>query len=51
MSLLQFSIMLFFLLTMFALPIKMRLRLLCHIKYVGLRRGLMCSAGATAGVF
>ena len=34
MSLLQFSIMQFFLLTMVALPIKMGLRLLWHIKYV-----------------
>jgi hypothetical protein len=34
MSLLQFSIMQFFLLTMVALPIKMSLRLLWHIKYV-----------------
>jgi hypothetical protein len=34
MSLLQFSIMQFFLLTMVALPIKMLLRLLWHIKYV-----------------
>ena len=34
MSLLQFSIMLFLLLTMIALPLKMALRLLWHIKYV-----------------
>src|SRR6266536_3186609 len=34
MSLLQFSIVQFFLLTMVALPLKMLLRLLCHIKYV-----------------
>jgi Cytochrome b(C-terminal)/b6/petD len=34
MSLLQYSIMMFFVLTMFALPIKMLLRLLFHIKYV-----------------
>src|SRR5215472_8950951 len=34
MSLLQFSILQFFLLTMVALPIKMGLRLLWHIKYV-----------------
>jgi hypothetical protein len=34
MSLLQYSIMMFFVLTMFALPIKMLLRLMFHIKYV-----------------
>jgi hypothetical protein len=34
MSLLQFSIVQFFLLTMVALPLKMALRLLWHIKYV-----------------
>ena len=34
MSLLQYSIMMFFVLTMFALPIKMALRLMFHIKYV-----------------
>ncbi len=34
MSLLQYSIMMFFLLTMVALPIKMLLRLTLHIKYV-----------------
>ena len=34
MSFLQYSIMMFFLLTMFGLPIKMLLRLLFHIKYV-----------------
>ena len=34
MSLLQYSIMHFFLLTMVALPLKMALRLLWHIKYV-----------------
>ncbi len=34
MSLLQYSIMMFFLLTMVGLPIKMLLRLLWHIKYV-----------------
>jgi hypothetical protein len=34
MSFLQYSIMFFFVLTMFALPIKMLLRLLFHIKYV-----------------
>jgi hypothetical protein len=34
MSLLQFSIMQFLLLTMVALPLKMALRLLWHIKYV-----------------
>ena len=34
MSFLQYSIMMFFVLTMFALPIKMLLRLLFHIKYV-----------------
>jgi len=34
MSLLQYSIMMTFLLTMLALPIKMMLRLLFHIKYV-----------------
>src|SRR5437870_8544346 len=34
MSLLQYSIMQFFMLTMVALPIKMLLRLLFHIKYV-----------------
>jgi hypothetical protein len=34
MSLLQYSLMMFFVLTMFALPIKMMLRLLFHIKYV-----------------
>src|SRR5256885_2048052 len=34
MSLLQYSIMMTFLLTMFGLPIKMLLRLLFHIKYV-----------------
>ena len=34
MSLLQFSMVQFFLLTMVALPLKMALRLLWHIKYV-----------------
>ena len=34
MSLLQFSLMQFLLLTMVALPLKMGLRLLWHIKYV-----------------
>jgi hypothetical protein len=34
MSLLQYSIMVIFLLTMVALPIKMMIRLLFHIKYV-----------------
>jgi hypothetical protein len=34
MSLLQFSLMQFLLLTMVALPLKMALRLLWHIKYV-----------------
>jgi hypothetical protein len=34
MSLLQFSILQFLLLTMVALPVKMSLRLLWHIKYV-----------------
>jgi len=34
MSLLQYSIMMTFFLTMVALPIKMGLRLLFHIKYV-----------------
>jgi hypothetical protein len=34
MSLLQYSIMMFFLLTMVGLPAKMLLRLLWHIKYV-----------------
>jgi hypothetical protein len=34
MSLLQYSIMQFFMLTMVALPIKMLLRLMFHIKYV-----------------
>jgi hypothetical protein len=34
MSFLQYSIMMFFVLTMFALPIKMLLRLAFHIKYV-----------------
>jgi hypothetical protein len=34
MSLLQYSLMMFFVLTMFALPIKMLLRLMFHIKYV-----------------
>jgi hypothetical protein len=34
MSLLQYSIVLFFLLTMIALPLKMAIRLLWHIKYV-----------------
>jgi hypothetical protein len=34
MSLLQYSIMMVFLLTMVALPIKMLIRLLFHIKYV-----------------
>jgi len=34
MSILQYSIMVFFLLTMFALPIKMLIRLAMHIKYV-----------------
>jgi hypothetical protein len=34
MSLLQYSLMMFFLLTMIALPIKMGIRLLFHIKYV-----------------
>jgi hypothetical protein len=34
MSLLQYSIMMVFLLTMVALPIKMMIRLLFHIKYV-----------------
>ena len=34
MSLLQYSIMMFFLLTMVALPLKMMLRLVLHIKYV-----------------
>ena len=34
MSLLQYSFMVFFLLTMIALPIKMILRLAMHIKYV-----------------
>src|SRR5258708_15026481 len=33
MSLLQYSIMMFFVLTMFALPVKMLLRLLFHVKY------------------
>jgi hypothetical protein len=34
MSLVQYSIMMFFMLTMVALPLKMLLRLLWHIKYV-----------------
>lgn len=34
MSLLQYSIMMFFLLTMLALPIKMLIRLMFNIKYV-----------------
>src|ERR1700723_2979640 len=37
MSLLQYSIMMFFVLTMFALPIKMALRLMFHIKYVWIK--------------
>ena len=34
MSLLQYSIMMIFVLTMVALPVKMLLRLVLHIKYV-----------------
>jgi len=34
MSLLQYSLMMFFLITMMALPIKIAIRLLFHIKYV-----------------
>ena len=34
MSLMQYSILMFFLLTMLALPIKMMIRHLFHIKYV-----------------
>jgi hypothetical protein len=34
MSLLQYSLMMFFLLTMLGLPIKMFIRLVFHIKYV-----------------